>query len=103
MKERLKESWEEIKSRPVYFVICALWFIIITVGIIWTLSSCKSKNEDNKPQSNTYVQIRMPDGNIIVGYADKVTILSDNYASITIGSTKYRTSPSNFIVIEEKN
>lgn len=103
MKERLKEFWEEIKSRPVYFLICALWFIVITVGIIGTFSSCTSKNEDDQPQSNTYVQIRIPDGNIIAGYADKVTILSDNYATITIGNTKYRTSPSNFIVIEEKN
>jgi len=99
MKERFKEFWEELKSRPIYFVICALWFIVITVGIIGTLSSCKSKD---KPQSNTYVIISTPDGNIIAGYADDVTLFSNNYATITIGNTKYKTSPNNFIVIEEK-
>ena len=102
MKERLKEFWDELKSRPVYFVICALWFIIITVGISGTFSSCTNKKEDNTPQSNTYVQIRMPDGNIITGYADKVTVLSDNYAIIKIGNTKYRTSPVNFVIVEEE-
>ena len=100
MKEKLKEFWSDIRTRPIYFVICVLWFIVITVGIAGTFTSCRSNNEHYKPRSTTYVQIRMPDGNIIVGYADKVTILGNNSAIITIGSNKYKTSPNNFIVIE---
>lgn len=102
MKERLKDIWKDIKSRPIYFVICVLWFIVITAGIVGTFTSCRSINEDYKTQSNTYVQIRMPDGNIIAGYADKVTFFNDNYAAITIENTKYKTSPNNFIVIETR-
>lgn len=102
MKERLKDIWKDIKSRPIYFVICVLWFIVITAGIVGTSTSCRSINEDYKTQSNTYVQIRMPDGNIIAGYADKVTFFNDNYAAITIENTKYKTSPNNFIVIETR-
>lgn len=102
MKVKLKEFWNDIKTRPIYFVICVFWFIIITFGIIGTFTSCRSNNEHYKPQSTTYVQIRMPDGNIIAGYADKVTFFNDNYATIIIGNTKYKTSPYNFIVIETK-
>nr|DAM46361.1 MAG TPA: protein of unknown function (DUF4748) [Bacteriophage sp.] len=103
MKERLKDIWKDIKARPIYFVICVLWFIVITAGIVGTFTSCRSINKDYKTQSNTYVQIRMPDGNIIAGYADKVTLFNDNYATITIGNTRYKTSPYNFILIEEKS
>lgn len=102
MKEKLKEFWKDIKTRPMYFVVCTLWFIVISVGIVGIFTSCRSNNEQYKPQSTTYVQIRMPDGNIIAGYADKVTLFSDNYATILIGNTKYKTSPNNFIVIETK-
>lgn len=99
MKEKLKEFWSDIKTRPIYFVVCVFWFMIIIFGIIGTLSSCK--NKENRVQSNIYVIISTPDGNIIAGYADDVTLFSNNYATITIGSTKYKTSPNNFIVIEK--
>nr|DAP55468.1 MAG TPA: hypothetical protein [Caudoviricetes sp.] len=102
MKVKLKEFWNDIKTRPIYFVICVFWFIIITFGIIGTFTSCSCINENYKPQSAIYVQIRMPDGNIIAGYADKVTFFNDNYVAIIIGNTKYKTSPNNFIVIETK-
>lgn len=103
MKEKLKEFWKDIKTHPMYVVVCTLWFIVITVGILGTFNSCRSNNEHYKSQSTTYVQIRMPDGNIIAGYADKVTFFNNNYATIIIGNTKYKTSPNNFIIIEEKN
>ena len=102
MKERFDDLKEEIKSRPVYFVICVLWLLVLISGIIGILSSCKSNKKENRVQSNTYVIISTPDGNIIAGYADDVTVFSNNYASITIGSNKYKTSPNNFIVIETK-
>ena len=103
MKEKLKEFWSDIKTRPIYFLVCVFWFMIITFGIIGTLSSCKSKNKEDRIQSNTYVIISTPDGNIIAGYADKITFFNDNYADITIGNTKYKTSPNNFIIIEEES
>lgn len=103
MKEKLKELWKDIKTRPMYFVVCTLWFILITVCIVGTFTSCTSNNEHYKPQSTTYVQIRMPDGNIIAGYTDKITFFNDNYAAITIGNTKYKTSPNNSIIIEEES
>lgn len=78
------------------FAIILLLAVVAGCGL---LTSCGQAASEQPPR---WIQIRMPDGNIVEGYGSQGKFIVDGATTVTINGVSYYTHVCNIVVCSEK-
>lgn len=79
--------------------IFALILLIAVAAGCWTLTSCGQAAGEQPPR---WIQLRMPDGNIVEGYGRLGNIFSNGGVTATINGMSYYTHICNIVECSKK-
>ena len=79
--------------------IFALILLLAVAAGCCTLTSCSQNTGEQPPR---WIQIRMPDGNIVEGYGSQGKFIVDGATTVTINGVRYYTHICNIVVCSEK-